>query len=182
VTSAVDKVLERNIIKPDKIGLIGFSAGGYETAFTVTQTNRFATAIAGGANTDLHNLYFSIGKGTGKSEMWRFQSSWWMIEKTPFEAPELFDKSSPLFHVQKVETPLLLWTGKNDPQVDPHQSMAYYLALRSFGKKVIMLQYPAQSHTLSKPVNQLDLTNRMHNWFDYFLKDIRCDWVENGIR
>ncbi|MHC0443080.1 prolyl oligopeptidase family serine peptidase [Flavobacterium sp. 3-210] len=182
VNSAVDKVLERNIIKPDKIGLIGFSAGGYETAFTITQTNRFATAIAGGANTDLHNLYFSIGKGTGKSEMWRFQSSWWMIGKTPFEAPELFDESSPLFHVQKVQTPLLLWTGKNDPQVDPHQSMAYYLALRSFGKKVIMLQYPAQSHTLSKAVNQFDLTNRMHNWFDFFLKDIRCDWVENGIR
>ncbi|TDO96078.1 alpha/beta hydrolase family protein [Flavobacterium sp. 245] len=182
VTSAVDKVLERNIINPDKIGLIGFSSGGYETAFTITQTNRFATAIAGGTNADLRSLYFSIGNGTGKSEMWRFQSTYWMLEKTPFQAPELYDASSPLFHVQKVQTPLLLWTGKNDPQVDPHQSMAFYLALRSFKKKVIMLQYPKETHVISNPVNQSDITSRMHNWFDFFLKDVPCDWVENGIR
>lgn len=182
VTSAVNKVLVRDIINPNKIGLIGFSAGGYETVFTITQTNLFTSAIAGGANTDLHSLYFSIGNGTGKSEMWRFQSTYWMLEQNPFERHDLFDASSPLFYAQKVETPLLLWTGKNDPQVDPHQSMAFYLAVRSLRKQIIMLRYPDQTHTLSKPVNQLDITTRMHQWFDYFLKDIPCDWIENGVK
>ena len=182
LTSAVENVLEKNIVNPDKIGLIGFSAGGYEVAFTVSQTNLFAASVAGGSNTDLNSLYFSVGQGTGKSEMWRFQSTYWMLEKTPFEAPALYNESSPLFHVQKVKTPLLLWTGKNDKQVDPHQSMEYYLALRKLEKKTILLRYPSESHTLSNPINQLDIGTRLLNWFDYFLKDIPSKWVEDGTK
>ncbi|MDR7371067.1 prolyl oligopeptidase family serine peptidase [Flavobacterium aquidurense] len=182
VTAAVEKVLEKNVVNTEKIGLIGFSSGGYETAFTITQTNLFAAAIAGGASTDLNSLFFNLGQGTGKSEMWRFQSTYWMLKKTPYEAPELYNASSPVFHVQKVQTPLLLWTGKIDPQVDPHQSMEYYLALRRFRKKNIMLQYPAETHVLLNEKNQIDITNRMQDWFDYFLKDIPSGWVEKGIK
>ena len=182
ITKAVEKVLEKNVVDPAKIGLIGFSAGGYESSFTVTQTNMFAAAVAGGANTDLNSLFFSLGQGTGKSEMWRFQSTYWMFGKTPFEAPELYFANSPVFQAEKVKTPLLLWTGKIDLQVDPHQSMEYYLALRRLGKKTIMLQYPTESHVLLKPINQADLHNRVQEWFDYYLKGIPSLWVENGVK
>jgi hypothetical protein len=183
ISKGVEKVLEKNIVDPQKVGLIGFSSGGYESAFTVTQSSLFAAVIAGGANTDLNSLYFTMGRGaTGKPEMWRLKSTYFMIDKTPYEAPELYDASSPIFHVQKVKTPLLLWCGKLDAQVDARQSMEFYLALRRFGKKNIMLQYPEERHTLLKPINQLDITSRVQDWFDYYLKETPCKWVENGTK
>ncbi|WP_432221819.1 alpha/beta hydrolase family protein [Flavobacterium sp. TMP13] len=182
IKSGVEKVLEKNVVDPERIGLVGFSFGGYETVFTITQTGLFKTAIAGGAFTDLNSLYFTLSRGTGKPEMWRFGSTYFMLEKTPFEAPELYNASSPLFHVKKVKTPLLLWTGKNDPQVDPRQSMEFYLGLRRFGKATIMLQYPNETHVVLDPKNQIDISKRMQNWFDYYLKDMPSTWIVNGIK
>lgn len=183
ITKAVEKVLEKKNVNPAKIGLIGFSSGGYESAFTVTQTSLFAAVVAGGATTDLNSLYLTLGRGaTGKPEMWRFQSTYFMMDKTPYEAPELYNASSPVFHVQKVKTPLLLWCGKLDAQVDARQSMEFYLALRRFGKKNIMLQYPEEQHVVLKPANQLDITSRIQDWFDYYLKGAPRQWIENGVK
>ncbi|MBB4804558.1 dipeptidyl aminopeptidase/acylaminoacyl peptidase [Flavobacterium nitrogenifigens] len=162
---------------------MGHSFGGYETAFAITQTPLFAAAIAGGAITDLNSFYHTINSSSGRSEMWRFGTEQWSMRKTPYEAPDSYLSNSPLTHVKQLQTPLLLWAGKNDWQVDTHQSLEFYLALRRLGKKGIMLLYPNEMHSLSNPVNQTDLTDRILQWFDFFLKGNKPeDWIEKGIQ
>jgi len=183
VIAATKKAVSSGFINPDKIGLTGHSWGGYETSFIITQTQLFATAVAGAGITDLKSQYFGIGKAIGLSDMWRYEGVQWRINKTPFEAPLPYDRNSPLSNAEKVNTPLLLWTGKEDGTVNPDQSLKYYLALRRLNKKCIMLLYPKEDHNLMNPANQIDLSNRMQQWFDYYLKDdLTSAWISDGTK
>jgi dipeptidyl aminopeptidase/acylaminoacyl peptidase len=183
VLAAVRNVLAKEIAKPDKIGLMGHSFGGYEASFIITQTNLFAAAIASAGSTDLTSFYFTLAKNFSYPNMYRFASGQWKINQTPFEAPELYRSNSPITYANKVNTPLLLWTGKEDFNVDPHQSMEFYFALRSLGKKCIMLLYPEEGHGISKPANQKDMTERIKQWFAYYLKDdVSAEWIIDGTK
>ncbi|TPG38400.1 alpha/beta hydrolase family protein [Flavobacterium pectinovorum] len=174
-------VLNKYLIYSD--GLIGHSFGGYETAFIITQTPIFSAAVASGAITDLNSMYHSVSLQLGKPEMWRFQGEQWTMNKPPYEAAEKYNANSPIMHIANITTPVLLWTGKDDKMVDTHQSMEYYLALRRLGKKSIMLFYPEEGHTLVKPANQNDVTQKMLQWFDYFLKEDRSEkWIIDGTK
>ncbi|MCV9932872.1 prolyl oligopeptidase family serine peptidase [Flavobacterium sp. LS1R47] len=183
VVTATKKVIAKGIVNPDKIGIIGHSFGGYEASFVITQTNLFATAIASGAITDLNSFYLTINQKSGQPEMWRFQSEQWQMGKTPFETPLVYQANSPIAHVQNIKTPVLQWSGKQDKQVDPHQTIEFYLALRRLGKKNITLFYPNESHILTNATNQKDLTIRMQEWFDCFLKDMPpAMWIKEGLK
>ncbi|KQC02046.1 S9 family peptidase [Pedobacter sp. Hv1] len=183
VISATKKIIEKGLVNPIKIGLIGHSFGGYETAFIITQTQLFATAIASGAITDLNSFYHTLGQRSGRPDMWRFEGEQWNMGGTPYEIPLAYQANSPIAHVQNIRTPVLLWSGQNDLQVDPHQSMEYYLALRRLGKKSTMLLYPNEGHVISNPITQQDITSRIEQWFDYYLKDEKpADWISKGSK
>lgn len=183
VLAAVKKVLAKEIIKPDKIGLMGHSFGAYETSFIITQTNLFASAIASAGSTDLNSFYFTLAKNFSYPNMYRFASGQWKISQSPFEDPETYRRNSPITYANKVNTPLLLWSGKEDYNVDPHQTMEFYFALRSLGKKCIMLLYPDEGHGISKPANQKDMTSRIQQWFAYYLKDdLSAEWITEGVK
>lgn len=154
-------------------GLIGHSFGGYETSFIVTRTNIFATAIAGAPATDLTSWYLTVGWNTGRPEFWRFESQQWRMGKSLFEDMESYNRNSPILHVKQITTPLLLWTGEVDKQVNTNQSIEFYLALHRLEKQATMLIYPKERHALLKEENQKDLTKRIQNWFDYYLKDMQ---------
>lgn len=183
VVSATKKVIEMGLVDPTKIGLIGHSFGGFETAFIVTQTDLFAAVISSGGITDLNSFYHNINSITGRPDMWRFGREQWAMGKTPYDAPESYFSNSPLTHVKNIRTPILIWSGKNDTQVDPHQSFEYYLALRRLGKKSIMLLYPEEGHLLLRGPNQIDITKRTLQWFDFFLKKNQSeDWILKGTK
>jgi len=183
VIAATKKAISTGFINPDKIGLTGHSWGGYETAFIITRTNLFAVAVAGAGITDLKSQYFGIGKAIGLSDMWRYEGVQWKINKTPFEDALTYERNSPLSNAEKVHTPLLLWTGKEDETVNPDQTIKYYLALRRLNKKCIMLVYPNEDHYLINPANQIDLTTRMQEWFAYYLKDdLSAAWITEGTK
>jgi dipeptidyl aminopeptidase/acylaminoacyl peptidase len=183
VSAGVKKVILMGIIDPTRIGLTGHSFGGYETVFISNHTKLFKTAIAGAAVIDLTSFFLTIGWNTGRPDMWRFyKEQWQMGGKTPFQHPEDFKRNSPLASVTNLQIPMLHWSGKADVQVDWHQSIEYYLALRRLGKKNIMLLYPKEPHILTVPANQEDLTQRILQWFGYFLKDEKnVDWINNLI-
>lgn len=183
VTAAIRNVIDRDIINPKKIGLMGHSFGGYETSFIVTQTNLFAAAIPSSGITDLTSFYFTMAKDFSYPNMNRFETVSWKIKKSPFEAPENFYENSPIVHADKIITPLLIWSGKSDNNVDPHQSMELYFALRSLGKKCIMLLYPDEGHGIFKPDNRIDMNERIQQWFGYYLKDnLPAKWINDGIK
>lgn len=183
VLSGTQSILDRGLVNPKKIAIMGHSFGGYETAYVINRTNIFTAAIASGAITDLTSMYLTVSQNTARPEMWRFASGLWrMGDKTPFSSQVDFEKNSPLAFIQNLQTPLLMWSGKEDTQVDPFQSTAYYMALRRLNKKSIMLLYPKEGHTLLNPINQKDLTLRVLQWFDFYLhNEKKYNWISNSI-
>ncbi|WP_163397371.1 alpha/beta hydrolase family protein [Flavobacterium fluviatile] len=182
VISAVKKVIELNAVDDKHIGIMGHSFGGYESSFIITQTNLFAAAIASGAITDLVSYHYTINKGNGRPDMWRFQNEEWNMGATPYELSKAYYDNSPINFVEKIQTPVLLWSGKNDYQVDTHQSMEFYLALRRAHKKSLMLLYPDEGHSLIDPEKQKDLCLRSLQWFDHFLKENKkSEWITQSL-
>ena len=181
VVAGTKRVIDMGLVDPKKIALTGHSFGGYGTAFVINHTNLFATAIASGAITDLTRRYWTVGINTAMPEMWRFSKGkgWRMGDKTPISHRVDFDRNSPLGSVENLNIPLLMWTGKEDTQVDPYQSTSYYMALRRLGKKGVFLQYPKEGHTLYlDPVNQKDITERVLQWLGYYLKGEQpVEWI-----
>ena len=180
--AAVKAALANKSINPKKIGLIGQSFGGYETNFIITQTNLFSAAVSGASVADLQRHYLSIGWYNGRPEVFRFEHQQWRMGKSLFDDREAYIRNSPVTFVENVTTPLLLWSGEGDRQVHYFQSIAYYLALRRLGKEQIMLLYPNEEHALVKPNFQVDLTTRVEDWFDHYLKDEQKEWISNGTK
>lgn len=163
--------------------MFGHSFGGYECNFIISQSNLFAAAVSGAGVSDVIGAYFNISRnGIFQSDMWRYESQQFRIGKSLYDDKDSYSRNSPILNAQNVKTPLLLWTGKNDRIIPWNQSVSYYLALRKLRTKSIMLVYPSEDHSLENPDNQIDLTNRMMQWFDYFLKDdLRPTWITKGV-
>lgn len=182
VKSAVHAVLEKGFINSSKIGLYGHSFGGYEANFIISQTELFSAAASGAGISDIIGYYFNISRnGIAQSEMWRFESQQYRMGNSLFDKKENYLKNNPLLNADIVNTPLLLWSGKQDRVVPYTQSVAYYLALRRLKKASVMLIYPTEDHNLKKAYNQEDLSRKIIEWFDYFLKDKKTtQWISNG--
>ncbi|MNF74326.1 Acetylxylan esterase precursor [compost metagenome] len=181
--SATNEIIARGLVDPAKIGLIGFSFGGYESAFMSTQTNLFSAIVAGAGVMDLVSFYLTVEWDSGASDMSCFHAEKWRLGKTPFEDPLLYAKYSPVANAANIKTPILIWTGKEDRHVDWHQSVQFYMALRRLGKKQIMLLYPGEAHGLRKPKNQIDFNHRIQEWFDYYLKkEAPALWISEGVK
>lgn len=180
VEAAVHKVIDSGIVKPDKIGLVGHSFGGYETNFILTQSSLFAAAVSGASVSDIVSSYFTYGSNLGTINNWRYEDHQFRIGKPFYQDVEVYLKNSPILHARNITTPLLTWAGKDDDIVESEQSMEFYAALRRLNKKNVMLLYLDEKHTLDKPENQKDLTTRLEGWFGYYLKDERKpSWMKD---
>lgn len=171
VTAGVNEVLDKGLVDKNKIGLFGHSFGGYETNFIISKTPIFAAAVSGAGISDIIAFYFNISKNAiFQSDMWRFENQQWRMGKSLYDDKEGYCRNSPIMHAENVQTPLLLWTGKNDRIIPWNQSITYYLALRRLGVTTRMLVYPDEDHSLENADNQKDLSKRMMTWFDHLLK------------
>lgn len=181
--AATHAVLEKGIVDEDGVGLIGHSFGGYETNFIVTQTDLFRTAVSGAGISDLTSFYLSIGWSMGKPEIFRFEHQQWRMDYPLFEDFESYARNNPIANVKDIVTPLLLWTGEKDDQVNYYQSIRMHLALRRLGKPTTLLVYPNEGHAIVTPHFQKDLSLKIHEWFDYYLKKGKSkEWIGNGTK
>ncbi|RKR05148.1 dipeptidyl aminopeptidase/acylaminoacyl peptidase [Flavobacterium sp. 90] len=181
--SATNEIIKRNLVDPKKIGLMAHSFGGYEVNFIITQTNLFSAAISGASITDLDSFYLDVNWNSGASNFFRFQNEQWRMGKTLFEDPNLYDNNSPIRNASNIQTPLLLWSGKEDWHVNWHQTVELYMALRRFKKESVMLLYPKEKHILMNPKNQKDLNIKIVEWFDYYLKNnTPAPWITHNIK
>jgi dipeptidyl aminopeptidase/acylaminoacyl peptidase len=171
VVSLTKEVISKNIVDPRRIGLIGHSYGGYETNFIITQTDIFAAAVAGAAITDLQSSYLYASWNYKKPNFWHYEYNQLRMGGSIFNNFLGFVSNSPVYHAEKINTPLLSWTGEDDRQVHYFQSIELYLALRRLGKKHIMLIYSGEGHALSDQSAQFDLTEKIEAWFGHYLKD-----------
>jgi len=177
-TSATEAVIATGRVDAKKIALLGHSFGGYETNFIITQTDLFATAISGAAVADLTRFYLSVDFSTGFSQVLHFENQQWRMDKSLFDGRPAYDRNNPINFVQNVTTPLLSWTGEKDDHADWQQSIEFHLALRRLGKQNILLVYPGDDHTINDPAHQQDLTQKVMQWFGYYLKgEKKPDWT-----
>jgi dipeptidyl aminopeptidase/acylaminoacyl peptidase len=170
VTAAVNEVLAHESVDKKRIGLVGHSFGGYETSFIVTQTNLFAAAISGSGFNDFISSYLSVGLNNKKQDCWRYEYSQIRMGVPLYEAFDQYLQNSPVTFAARVSTPFLLWSGTNDSSIDYRQSLEFHLALRRLGKPNILLLYEGGGHGLTNAEHQMDLTRRMSQWWDYYLK------------
>ena len=177
VESAVKAVIKLGIVDANRIGLIGHSYGGYETSFIVTQSKMFAAAVAGAGVTDMISGVLEIR--TKQAQNSRYESGQHRIGKSLYKDYSGYIENSPIAQAINSTTPLLTWHGKQDGSVKWEQSLELHLALRRLGKKHTMLIYPGEGHALAGPEACKDLSDRVHNWFDYYLKGIGSDILRN---
>lgn len=181
VIPGVKAALKTGIIDETKMGIHGHSWGGYQTSFLITQTNMFKAAAAGAPLTDMISMYNLIYKNSGSSNGAIFEASQGRL-LPPWENWEAYNRNSPLYHVKKVNTPLLMLHNDADGAVDFTQGIEYYNALRRLKKPVVLIQYKGENHGLAKLPNRKDYAVRMMEFFDYHLKGKPApDWLERGI-
>ncbi len=167
---AVQAAIKTGVVDPKRVGLHGHSWGGYQTAFTITQTDIFAAAIAGAPLTNMISMYSIIYKNTGGTNGAIFESSQGRFTGGPWEQWAAYTRNSPVAHAKNVKTPLIILHNDLDGAVDFTQGIEYFNTLRRLGKPVVLLEYPGENHGLARPANQQDYTVRMKEFFDHYLK------------
>ncbi|WP_138223269.1 S9 family peptidase [Nibricoccus aquaticus] len=182
VLPAVDEIVRRGFVNENAIGIQGHSWGGYQTAYLLTQTHRFRAAEAGAVVANMTSAYSGIRQGSGRVRQFQYEHYQSRIGKPLHEAPHLYVENSPVFHAERIETPLLLLHNDQDDAVPFAQGLELFLTLRRLGKECYLLNYNNEFHGLRRRADQRDFALRMNQFFDHFLKDSpKPDWMENGI-
>lgn len=178
ILAGTQKALEKvDAIDPKRLGLIGHSFGGFETGFTVTQTDLFATAIAGAGIYENPSFYLFVQDHTSPA-YYQYEEGQLRMPKNLFDDYQGYLENSALYHARDINTPLLLWSGREDHHVDFNQTIDFYMGLKRLQKPVTMLLYPGMGHSANKPEDQKDLSLKVEHWFDHYLKGIPAeDWM-----
>ena len=148
-------------VDPKKLGIFGWSYGGYMTMWSITQTNRFKAAVAGAGLSDWLSYY-----GTNEIDTWMIP----YFGASVYDDPAVYAKSSPINYIKQVKTPTLMVAGDRDAEVPVTQSYEYWRALRTLGVPTQLVIYPGEGHLFYKPADQLDVSRRITAWFDKWLK------------
>jgi dipeptidyl aminopeptidase/acylaminoacyl peptidase len=182
VVSAAKNMAKKPWVDSTKMAIQGQSWGGYQVAYLVTRTNIFACAEAGAPVSNMTSAYGGIRWQTGLNRQFQYERSQSRIGYTLWQRPDLYIKNSPLFRADKVTTPLLITHNDADGAVPWYQGIEYFTALRRLGKKVWMLQYNGEDHNLVERRNRKDLSIRLAQYFDHFLKGVpAARWISEGV-
>ena len=158
--AGVDKVIEMGVADPDRLGVMGWSYGGFMTSWIVTQTNRFKAASAGAPVTNLMSF-----NGTADIPAFipdYFGGQFW-------EVMDLYQKHSPIFNVKNVTTPTMIQQGDADIRVPISQGYEFYNALKVKGVPTRMLVLPRQPHGPNEPKMQIAAMKANLDWFDKYI-------------
>ena len=169
-------------IDTTKLGLQGQSWGGYQTAQLVTMTDKYACGMAGAPVSNMFSAYGGIRWRSGMSRMFQYERTQSRIGCTIWDCPELYIENSPIFGLPNVNTPLLIMHNDNDGAVPWYQGIEMFMGLRRLEKPVWLLNYNGDNHNLRQIANKEDLSLRMRQFFDYYLKDEPAPvWMKDGV-
>lgn len=177
----IDRLIELGIADPKAIGLHGHSWSGYQTAFVITETDRFAAAVAGAPVSNMTSAYNGIRWQTGLARQFQYEMGQSRIGIPMSDNLELYLKNSPVFFTDRINTPLVIQFGDEDGAVPWEQGIEMYLAMRRLNKAVVMLQYEGEDHHLARYANKVDYSIKMLEFFNHFLKGAPAPaWWQQG--
>ncbi len=182
IVSGTRAVVKKGFVDSTKIGLQGQSWGGYQIAHLITRTNLYAAAWAGAPVANMTSAYGGIRCGTGLNRQFQYEKTQSRIGATLWERPDLYIENSPLFHLPKVKTPLVIMANDGDDAVPWYQGIELFTALRRLGKPVWMLNYNGEAHNLVERKNRKDISIREQQFFDWMLKGEKpARWLSGGV-
>lgn len=181
LTSGVQHLIDIGIADPQGVGIQGHSWAGYQTAFAVTKTNIFRAAVSGAPVSNMTSAYSGIRHGSGLARQFQYETGQSRIGESLFKSPQKYIENSPVFYVERINTPMMIMFGDKDDAVPWEQGVELYLAMRRAGKDVVFLQYQDEPHHLKKYPNKLDYSIRMMEYFDHYLKGKPApEWLKAG--
>ena len=160
ILAGVDLLIERGIADPERLGIMGWSYGGFMTSWTITQTDRFRAASVGAGVTNLVSM-------TGTSDIPNFLPHYMGAEF--WDDLDIYRQCSAMFNIKGVRTPTLIQHGQKDIRVPLGQGVELYNALKRQGVPVEMFIYPRQQHGPHEPRLIMDIVRRNVAWFDRWL-------------
>lgn len=182
VVPAVKAAIATGIVDAKNVAIHGHSWGGYQTSFLITQTNIFKAAAAGAPLTNMISMYSLIYWNSGGTNQAIFEANQGRLTPGYWDNWDAFVRNSPVYHIKKVQTPLLLLHNDKDGAVDFTQGIEYYNGLRRLNKPVVMITYRGENHGIAKLPNRKDYAVRMMEYFDYMLKGKPApEWWSKGV-
>jgi dipeptidyl aminopeptidase/acylaminoacyl peptidase len=161
ILSGLDAVGQTIPVDPKRVGIFGWSYGGYMSMWAVTQTNRFKAAVSGAGLSDWLSYY-----GTNEIDTWMIP----YFGASVYDDPAVYAKSSPINYIKQAKTPMLMVAGDRDAEVPVTQSYEMWHALRDRGVPTQLVIYPGEGHLFYKPADQQDVAKRIAGWFDRWLQ------------
>ncbi|SDK72332.1 Prolyl oligopeptidase family protein [Salinimicrobium catena] len=182
IVSGVEAVEELGFIDSENMAIQGQSWGGYQVAHLVTVTNKFKAAMAGAPVSNMTSAYGGIRWQSGLSRAFQYEKTQSRIGKNLWEGFDLYIENSPLFGIPNIETPLLIMHNDEDGAVPYYQGIEMFMGMRRLNKPVWLLVYNDEAHNLRKTKNRFDLSIRMMQFFDHYLKGAPApEWMTQGV-
>jgi dipeptidyl aminopeptidase/acylaminoacyl peptidase len=157
----VDYLIAQKIADPNRLGIGGWSNGGFVTEYTITRTTRFKAAVAQAGHSDFFSLYGTSYLRDGL----RMTSG-----ESPYFNRGWYDEHSPITFIKNCRTPTLLLHGEFDAGVPVGQAYEFYTGLRDVGVETELVIYPRERHSIQEYSHRVDVQKRMLAWFDKHLK------------
>ena len=160
VISGVDYLIAKGMVDKDRVGAMGWSQGGYISAFITTYSDRFKAVSVGAGISDWMTYYVN-------TDIHPFTRQY--LKATPWEDPAIYQKTSPIFYVNKARTPTLIQHGDQDKRVPPPNSFELYQALKDRGVPVKLILYKGFGHPINKPKQQRAVMEHNYDWFAKYI-------------
>ncbi len=160
ILAGVDQVEKQVPVDDQRLGVTGWSYGGFSTMFAVTQTHRFKAAVAGAGIADWQSYY-----GQNLIDQWMKP----FFGATVYDDPAVYAKSSPISFIKQVTTPTLVVVGDRDAECPAPQSFEFWHALRALNVPTSLVVYPGEGHHFVDAQHQRDVLQRALEWFQRYL-------------
>ncbi len=164
---ATNRIIELGIADPERLGIVGFSAGGYSTLAVITLTSRFKAAIMYAGIGDLISKYLSFDPVVQSDGIPWVES---LLESTVWQDPLRFQQNSPIMYLDRVHTPLLIVHGEDDGNVPVALGDQVFVGLRRLNREVEYRRYAGEDHPLLASENRIDYWRSVIRWFDKYVK------------
>lgn len=173
VISGVDRLVEEGVADPERLGIGGWSQGGYMAAWAVGQTDRFKAAVMGAGVSDM-------GAMVAEGDIPTFELALGGSAGWEGPGPHRHDELSPISYAHSVKTPVLILHGEKDERVPVGQARYFARALRTYGRPFEFVVYPREPHSLRERNHQIDVLRRSRAWFDRWLGTQAGDMRDGG--
>ncbi|MDR0395553.1 MAG: prolyl oligopeptidase family serine peptidase [Tannerella sp.] len=182
VMPGITSLIEKGYVDEAAIGAQGHSWGGYQVAYLATRTHLFAAIESGAPVVNMLSAYGGIRWATGLNRSFQYEHTQSRIGGTIWDKPLRFVENSPLFTMDKVQTPILIMHNDQDGHVPWYQGIEYFIALKRLQKPVWMLNYPGEVHWPARMANRIDFQKRMFQFFEHYLrKQPAPKWMKEGV-